>query len=111
MRFSVWPSRRYCPEVAVPRLQPPLIKPGMRFSRTRLSEVLHRAALGVARVIQPADLSADLARGATREVLGPGSYRRAAEGMRDEIAALPGPERAVELLQRLAVDRRLLTGG
>ena len=69
------------------------------------------AALGVARVIQPADLSADLARGATREVLGPGSYRRAAEGMRDEIAALPGPERAVELLQRLAVDRRPLTGG
>jgi hypothetical protein len=30
------------------RLQPPLIKPGVRFSRTRLSEVLHRAALGAA---------------------------------------------------------------
>src|SRR5205085_1320280 len=31
------------------RVQPPLIQPGMRFSRTRLSEALHRAALGVAR--------------------------------------------------------------
>jgi hypothetical protein len=31
-----------------PRFQPPLIKPGMRFSRTRLSEAFHRAAVGVA---------------------------------------------------------------
>ena len=30
------------------RFQSPLIKPGMRFSRTRLSEILHRVALGVA---------------------------------------------------------------
>jgi hypothetical protein len=28
--------------------------------------------------------------------------------MRDEIAALPGPEHAVELLERLAKDRRPL---
>jgi hypothetical protein len=33
---------------AVPRFQSPLIKPGMRFSRTRLSEIFHRAAFGVA---------------------------------------------------------------
>ena len=30
------------------RFQSPLINPGMRFSRTRLSEILHRVAVGVA---------------------------------------------------------------
>jgi len=30
------------------RFQSPLIKPGMRFSRTRLSEVFHRVAVGAA---------------------------------------------------------------
>ena len=29
------------------RFQPPLIKPSMRFSRTRLSEAVHRTAVGV----------------------------------------------------------------
>jgi MGT family glycosyltransferase len=67
------------------------------------------AALGVARVIQPSDLSAGLAREAVREVLGNNAYHRAAERMRDEIAALPGPEYAVALLERLAADRRPLT--
>jgi UDP:flavonoid glycosyltransferase YjiC (YdhE family) len=66
------------------------------------------AALGVARVIQPAELSADLAREAAREVLGNGAYRLAAERMRDEIAALPGPEYAVTLLERLATERQPL---
>jgi UDP:flavonoid glycosyltransferase YjiC (YdhE family) len=67
------------------------------------------AALGVARVIQPSDLTAGLAREAVREVLGNSAYRRAAERMRDEIAALPGPEHAVALLERLAADHRPLT--
>jgi hypothetical protein len=31
-----------------PRFQPPLIKPCMRFSRTRLSKIVHRTAVGVA---------------------------------------------------------------
>ena len=39
--------RRRGPET-VPRFPPPRIKPGMRFSRTRLSEVVHRPAVGVA---------------------------------------------------------------
>ncbi len=42
------PGCRRCGPGTVPRLQPPLIKPCMRFLRTRLSEVLHRAALGAA---------------------------------------------------------------
>ena len=33
---------------AHPRFQSPLINPGMRFSRTRLSEIFHRAAFGAA---------------------------------------------------------------
>src|SRR4029450_11486911 len=39
---------RRCGPETVPRFQSPLIKPCMRFSRTRLSEVLHRTAFGVA---------------------------------------------------------------
>jgi SNF2 family DNA or RNA helicase len=47
---------RRCPRIlagaAVPRprlrFQPPLIKPCMRFSRTRLSEIVHRVAVGAA---------------------------------------------------------------
>jgi UDP:flavonoid glycosyltransferase YjiC (YdhE family) len=35
-------------------------------------------------------------------VLGDPKYRRAAERLRDEIAALPGPDHAVRLLERLA---------
>jgi UDP:flavonoid glycosyltransferase YjiC (YdhE family) len=66
------------------------------------------AALGVARVIQPTELSADRAREAVREVLGRASYREAAVRMRDEIAALPGPEYAVTLLERLATERQPL---
>ena len=39
---------RHCGPETVPRLQPPLINPCMHFSRTRLSEILHRVALGAA---------------------------------------------------------------
>jgi hypothetical protein len=39
---------RRCGPETVPRFQSPLIKPGMRFSRTRLSEIFHRVAFGVA---------------------------------------------------------------
>ena len=36
------------------------------------------------------------------------AYRRNAERLRDEIAALPGMDHAVELLERLAVDQQPL---
>ena len=39
-------------------------------------------------------------------VLDDPAYRTAAGRMRDEIAALPGPEHAVALLERLAVERQ-----
>ena len=39
--------RRGGPETVL-RFQSPLIKPGMQFSSTRLSEIFHRAAVGAA---------------------------------------------------------------
>jgi hypothetical protein len=39
---------RRCGPETVLRFQSPLIKPGMQFSSTRLSEIFHRAAVGAA---------------------------------------------------------------
>ena len=45
---------------------------------------------------------------AVREVLANPSYRENAERMRDEMELLTGPEYAVELLERLAVEKQPL---
>ncbi len=45
---------------------------------------------------------------AVTAVLSDPAYRSAAERMRDELAALPGPEHAVALLERLASEGRPL---
>lgn len=63
-------------------------------------------ALGMGRVIEAMELTPDRARDAVLEVLSDPSYRRNAERLRDEMAALPGPEYAVELLERLARDKQ-----
>ena len=55
-------------------------------------------ALGVARVLEVTSLTPEDVRVAATAVLTDGSYRRAAERLRDEIAALPGPDHAVALL-------------
>ena len=59
------------------------------------------AALGVARVLDVFASSAGV-RSAVIEVLTDPSYRMAAERLRDDIAALPGPDHAVALLAALA---------
>ena len=59
------------------------------------------AALGVARVLRAADLSAEAARSAVLAVLAERKYRRAATDMRDQINALPGPDFAITLLEEL----------
>ncbi|HSP79842.1 MAG TPA: glycosyltransferase [Myxococcaceae bacterium] len=51
-------------------------------------------------------LSPQTLREAVREVLGEPRYRQAAERMRLEAEALPGPERAAELLVQLAAERK-----
>jgi UDP:flavonoid glycosyltransferase YjiC (YdhE family) len=61
--------------------------------------------LGVARVLDAVRATPDSVREATSEVLAEPTYRRNAERMRDEIAAMPSPERAVRLLERLAAER------
>jgi UDP:flavonoid glycosyltransferase YjiC (YdhE family) len=64
------------------------------------------AALGVGIVLDVIAATPEDVRGAVSAVLSEPSYRAAAERIRDEIAALPGPEHAVALLERLAVEAR-----
>ena len=60
------------------------------------------AALGAARVVEPAQRTPEAIRESVRAVLSDPSYRLNAERVRAEIAALPGLDRAVALLERLA---------
>jgi UDP:flavonoid glycosyltransferase YjiC (YdhE family) len=60
------------------------------------------AALGVGRVIEPGERSADAIRETIRDVLQNPSYRANARAFQAEMAALPGPEELVDLLQALA---------
>jgi UDP:flavonoid glycosyltransferase YjiC (YdhE family) len=64
------------------------------------------AALGAAVVVAPADRSPEALRVATWDVLTNPTHRAGAQRLRDEIAALPGPDHAVELLERLAKERQ-----
>ncbi len=68
-------------------------------------------ALGLGRVVQPAELTPEWARQAVRSVRAEPSYRRNAERLRDEIAALPGVDYAVALLERLGVEKRPILAG
>lgn len=60
------------------------------------------AQLGAARVLDALSLTPEGVREAVAALLGDPRHRRAAERVRDEIAALPGPEAAVAALERLA---------
>ena len=63
-------------------------------------------ALSVGRVLDVMTVTPDSARAAAAEMLADPAYRRAAERIRTEAAALPGPAHAVTLLERLAAERR-----
>ena len=60
-------------------------------------------ALGVGRALDAVTATPDDVREALQAVLQEPSYRVAAEALRAEVAALPGPERAARELERLAV--------
>jgi len=62
--------------------------------------------LGLARAVDAATATPGVLRAAVAEVLEEPGYRRNAERLRDEIAALPAPERAVERLERLVEAKR-----
>jgi len=66
------------------------------------------AALGVGAVIAPDNRTPEAIREAVRHVLADPTYRQKAERLRDEMAALPGPEYAVALLERLAAEKQPL---
>jgi MGT family glycosyltransferase len=59
------------------------------------------AALGVARVVAADQRAPEVIRAAVRDVLEDPRYRKNAGRLRDQIQALPGPEHAVGLLERL----------
>ncbi|MGN6758389.1 MAG: glycosyltransferase [Thermomicrobiales bacterium] len=64
------------------------------------------AALRVGRVVGPGERTPDAIRDAVRAVLADPTYRANAARVRDEMAALPGPEHAVALLEQLAREQR-----
>ena len=66
------------------------------------------AALGAAVVIPAAERTPAATRTAVRTVLHNSHYRENAARLRGEMAALPGPENAVSLLERLARERQPL---
>jgi UDP:flavonoid glycosyltransferase YjiC (YdhE family) len=66
------------------------------------------ADLGVARVLDAVEAKPANIGEAVSAVLNDPTYRRAAERLRDEMAALPGPEYAIMLLERLAEEKRPL---
>ena len=66
------------------------------------------ADLGAGVVVGPEERTPAVIQTAVRAVLADPSYRENAALLRDEIAALPGMDRAVELLERLAADPRPL---
>jgi UDP:flavonoid glycosyltransferase YjiC (YdhE family) len=66
------------------------------------------AALGVGRVLGLEERTPEAIRAAVRAVLDDPTYRANAEWVRDAMATLPGPEHAITLLERLAVEQRPL---
>ena len=64
--------------------------------------------LGVGVVLDALTVTPEQVREAVSVVLSEPAYRSAAERIRAEIAALPGPEHAVTLLERLGPERRPL---
>jgi UDP:flavonoid glycosyltransferase YjiC (YdhE family) len=67
--------------------------------------------LRVARVLHALEATPERVRAAASDVLADPTYRLNAEQIRDEIAALPGPDHAVRLLERLVTERRPLPCG
>lgn len=69
------------------------------------------AALGAGTVIEAGARSAEAIKAAVHDVMDNPSYRRQAERLRDEMATLPGPEHAVELLERLVREQQPILAG
>ena len=66
------------------------------------------AAAGVGRQLLPGEVTPEAVRREVRALLDEPALREAARKVQGEIAAMPGPERGVELLERLAEERQPL---
>ena len=66
-------------------------------------------ALGVAELIEYGHRTPESIRESVRTVLDNPSYRLSAERIRDQTAALPGPDHAAALLERLATEKQPIT--
>lgn len=64
------------------------------------------AELGVAQALDALATTPQQVRQAAAQVLANQSYRRAAQALRDEIAALPAPDQLIPALEQLAEERR-----
>jgi UDP:flavonoid glycosyltransferase YjiC (YdhE family) len=64
------------------------------------------AELGISRTLGEQELTPEHVRETVLDVLHTPTYRQVAQRLRDEFRALPGPEAAVELLERLARDKK-----
>ena len=62
--------------------------------------------LGLAQVLDPVAATSESVSAAVSEVLADPGYRKAAERMRAEFAALPDPDFTTGLLERLAIEKR-----
>ena len=65
-------------------------------------------AAGVGRRLLPGEVTPEAVRRDVSALLYDPSLRKAAQGIQAELAAMPGPERGVELIERLAAERRPL---
>ena len=65
-------------------------------------------SLGAGLVLGTEQRTSEAIRAAVREGLAVPTYRQSAERVRDAMAALPGPEYAAELLERLATEKRAI---
>ncbi len=63
------------------------------------------ADLGLGRVVGPGERTAHAIRAAVRDVLANPRIHQNAAALQAEMEALPGPERAVELLEQLAIEK------
>ena len=66
-------------------------------------------ALGVAELIEYGHRTPESIRESVRTVLDNPSYRLSAERIRDQTAALPGPDHAAAILERLATEKQPIT--
>ncbi len=66
-------------------------------------------AAGVARTLQPGEVTPQTVRAAVRALIADAAYRDRAGRVAQELEEMPGPEHGVKLVEQLALERRPLT--